>query len=152
MALRLRRDREEGRRGRRLAGEERCGEEGRCDGRRHRCLLSRGWPRRSSPSTVGLDAAQQSAPVHTPLHAPPRRGQAARRYSTDPVLVRPDDHARWEQGAEVTAVAVVVVLVEFDHAKTYYIGAPSESVEQDVMHSYSMAFGGGGFAISYPAA
>uniref|UniRef100_A0A0E0G7A7 Fringe-like glycosyltransferase domain-containing protein n=1 Tax=Oryza nivara TaxID=4536 RepID=A0A0E0G7A7_ORYNI len=47
---------------------------------------------------------------------------------------------------------MVAVLNKFDHAKTYYIGAPSESVEQDVMHSYSMAFGGGGFAISYPAA
>ncbi|GFY96808.1 beta-1,3-N-acetylglucosaminyltransferase lunatic protein, putative [Actinidia rufa] len=31
-------------------------------------------------------------------------------------------------------------------------GANSESVEQDVIHSYEMAFGGGGFAISYPLA
>ena len=27
-----------------------------------------------------------------------------------------------------------------------------ESVEQNVMHSYDMAFGGGGFAVSYPLA
>uniref|UniRef100_A0A0E0IW88 Uncharacterized protein n=1 Tax=Oryza nivara TaxID=4536 RepID=A0A0E0IW88_ORYNI len=52
-----------------------------------------------------------------------------KRYSTDPVLVRPDDHARWEQGAEVVAATVVVVLVEYDHAEMYYVGAPSESVE-----------------------
>lgn len=30
----------------------------------------------------------------------------------------------------------------------YYIGGVSESVEQAVVHSYSMAYGGGGFAIS----
>ncbi|KAB2598278.1 hypothetical protein D8674_001198 [Pyrus ussuriensis x Pyrus communis] len=34
----------------------------------------------------------------------------------------------------------------------YYIGGNSESVEQDVMHAYDMAFGGGGFAISYALA
>ncbi|EEF29387.1 transferase, transferring glycosyl groups, putative [Ricinus communis] len=34
----------------------------------------------------------------------------------------------------------------------YYIGGNSESVEQDVIHSYNMAYGGGGFAISYPLA
>ncbi|KAG5550281.1 hypothetical protein RHGRI_015293 [Rhododendron griersonianum] len=34
----------------------------------------------------------------------------------------------------------------------YYIGGNSESVEQDVIHSYTMAYGGGGFAISYPLA
>jgi hypothetical protein len=34
----------------------------------------------------------------------------------------------------------------------YYIGGNSESVEQDALHAYDMAFGGGGFAISYPLA
>jgi hypothetical protein len=34
----------------------------------------------------------------------------------------------------------------------YYIGGNSESVEQDVIHFYTMAYGGGGFAISYPLA
>ncbi|KDP44916.1 hypothetical protein JCGZ_01416 [Jatropha curcas] len=34
----------------------------------------------------------------------------------------------------------------------WYIGGNSESVEQDLMHAYDMAFGGGGFAISYPLA
>lgn len=40
----------------------------------------------------------------------------------------------------------------YDHRELWYIGGSSESVEQDVMHSYGMAFGGGGFAISYPLA
>lgn len=44
---------------------------------------------------------------------------------------------------------LVSVLAKYDHRQVYYIGANSESVEQDVMHSYGMAFGGGGFAVSY---
>ncbi|WMV44632.1 hypothetical protein MTR67_038017 [Solanum verrucosum] len=32
----------------------------------------------------------------------------------------------------------------------YYIGGNSESVEQNVVCSYNMAFGGGGIAISHP--
>lgn len=44
------------------------------------------------------------------------------------------------------------VLAKYDHRKMYYVGGNSESVEQDAMHAYDMAFGGGGFAISYPLA
>jgi hypothetical protein len=47
---------------------------------------------------------------------------------------------------------LVAVLRKYDHEEMYYVGAPSESVEQNVMHSYGMAFGGGGFAVSRPAA
>ncbi|KAM1612725.1 hypothetical protein ACFX15_001313 [Malus domestica] len=47
---------------------------------------------------------------------------------------------------------LVSVLARYDHDRMYYIGGNSESVEQDVMHAYDMAFGGGGFAISYPLA
>lgn len=47
---------------------------------------------------------------------------------------------------------LVSVLAKYDHNQMYYIGGNSESVEQDQMHSYGMAFGGGGFAISYPLA
>ena len=34
----------------------------------------------------------------------------------------------------------------------YYVGDNSESVEQDLIHSYSVAYGGGGYAISYALA
>lgn len=44
------------------------------------------------------------------------------------------------------------VLSKYDHNQYYYIGTNSESVEQNVLHSYGMAYGGGGFAISYPLA
>ncbi|XP_038883976.1 uncharacterized protein LOC120074940 [Benincasa hispida] len=47
---------------------------------------------------------------------------------------------------------LVSVLAKYDHNQMYYIGGNSESIEQDQMHSYGMAFGGGGFAISYPLA
>jgi hypothetical protein len=47
---------------------------------------------------------------------------------------------------------LVSVLSRYDHNQMWYIGGNSESVEQDVIHSYDMAFGGGGFALSYPLA
>ncbi|KAM2920753.1 uncharacterized protein LOC126629675 [Malus sylvestris] len=47
---------------------------------------------------------------------------------------------------------LVSVLARYDHDLTYYIGGNSESVEQNVAHAYDMAYGGGGFAISYPLA
>ena len=47
---------------------------------------------------------------------------------------------------------LVKVLAKYDHEQMWYIGGNSESVEQDVMHAYDMAFGGGGFAISRPLA
>ncbi|KAG5557818.1 hypothetical protein RHGRI_007905 [Rhododendron griersonianum] len=47
---------------------------------------------------------------------------------------------------------LVSVLSKYDHHSMYYVGGNSESVEQNVMHSYEMAFGGGGFAISYALA
>lgn len=47
---------------------------------------------------------------------------------------------------------LLTVLRKYDHNQMYYIGGNSESVEQDMIHSYDMAYGGGGFAISYPLA
>lgn len=44
---------------------------------------------------------------------------------------------------------LATVLGKYDHSEMYYVGGNSESVEQDELHSYDMAFGGGGFAISY---
>lgn len=44
------------------------------------------------------------------------------------------------------------VLRRYDHRQFYYIGSLSESHLQNIFFSYSMAYGGGGFAISYPLA
>ncbi|KAG8371390.1 hypothetical protein BUALT_Bualt13G0082800 [Buddleja alternifolia] len=47
---------------------------------------------------------------------------------------------------------VVRVLSKYDHNQYYYVGSSSESHIQNLFFSYSMAYGGGGFAISYPLA
>ncbi|EPS62175.1 hypothetical protein M569_12617, partial [Genlisea aurea] len=44
------------------------------------------------------------------------------------------------------------VLSKYDHRQMYYIGSSSESHIQNIFFSYGMAYGGGGFAISYPLA
>lgn len=47
---------------------------------------------------------------------------------------------------------LVRVLSKYDHNQNYYIGSSSESHLQNIYFSYAMAYGGGGFAISYPLA
>ncbi|XP_024523008.1 uncharacterized protein LOC112343564 [Selaginella moellendorffii] len=47
---------------------------------------------------------------------------------------------------------LVRVLAKYDPSQLVYIGATSESHAQNVAFSYDMAFGGAGFAISYPLA
>lgn len=47
---------------------------------------------------------------------------------------------------------VVRILSKYDHTQFYYVGSSSESHIQNIFFSYSMAYGGGGFAISYPLA
>ncbi|KAK9144902.1 hypothetical protein Sjap_004805 [Stephania japonica] len=47
---------------------------------------------------------------------------------------------------------LVRVLRKYDHEQYYYIGSVSESHVQNIAFSYGMAFGGGGFAISYSLA
>ncbi|XP_076881139.1 uncharacterized protein LOC143529180 [Bidens hawaiensis] len=43
---------------------------------------------------------------------------------------------------------LVRVLNKYDHNEWFYIGSRSESYDQNMQHSFNMAFGGGGFAIS----
>lgn len=47
---------------------------------------------------------------------------------------------------------LVRVLSKYDHNHFYYIGSTSESHLQNIKFSYNMAYGGGGFAMSYPLA
>lgn len=47
---------------------------------------------------------------------------------------------------------LVRVLSKYDPSEMYYIGSTSESHRQNDHFSHSMAYGGGGFAISYPLA
>ncbi|XP_022895118.1 uncharacterized protein LOC111409313 [Olea europaea var. sylvestris] len=47
---------------------------------------------------------------------------------------------------------LVKTLSKYDHGLWYYIGTNSESFAQNKVFSHEMAFGGAGFAISYPLA
>ncbi|CAN0874930.1 hypothetical protein LINGRAHAP2_LOCUS10536 [Linum grandiflorum] len=47
---------------------------------------------------------------------------------------------------------VARILNKYDHHQYYYVGSSSESHIQNIYFSYNMAYGGGGFAISYPLA
>ena len=66
------------------------------------------------------------------------------------------DNVRWfVMGDDDTVFFIdnlITVLAKYDHNQMYYIGGSSESVEQNIIHSYTMAYGGGGFAVSYPLA
>ncbi|CAA3025398.1 uncharacterized protein LOC111374732 [Olea europaea subsp. europaea] len=44
------------------------------------------------------------------------------------------------------------VLARYDHNEFFYIGMNSESHASNVYHSFDMAFGGAGYALSYPLA
>ncbi|XP_078175071.1 uncharacterized protein LOC144568575 [Carex rostrata] len=43
---------------------------------------------------------------------------------------------------------LVAMLNKYNHKEMYYIGSISESVEQTMQHSYSVAYGGAGFVVS----
>lgn len=47
---------------------------------------------------------------------------------------------------------VAGTLGKYDWERWFYVGANSESLVQNSKNSFDMAFGGGGFAISYPLA
>ncbi|CAA2988068.1 uncharacterized protein LOC111394066 [Olea europaea subsp. europaea] len=47
---------------------------------------------------------------------------------------------------------LVDVLAKYDHNKYFYIGMNSESHASNVYHSFNMAFGGAGYALSFPLA
>ncbi|XP_071698340.1 uncharacterized protein [Rutidosis leptorrhynchoides] len=66
------------------------------------------------------------------------------------------DNVRWFVMGDDDTVFItdnlVRVLNKYDHNQFYYIGSLSESHLQNIYFSYGMAYGGGGFAISYPLA
>ncbi|XP_058092241.1 uncharacterized protein LOC131238609 [Magnolia sinica] len=47
---------------------------------------------------------------------------------------------------------LAVTLGKYDWDGWYYVGGNSEGLEQNLKNSFGMAFGGGGFAVSYPLA
>ncbi|KAL3499309.1 hypothetical protein ACH5RR_038402 [Cinchona calisaya] len=67
-----------------------------------------------------------------------------------------NENVRWFVMGDDDTVFVtenlVRILNKYDHNQYYYIGGVSESHLQNIYFSYGMAYGGGGFAISYPLA
>ena len=67
-----------------------------------------------------------------------------------------DKGVRWYVMADDDTVLVVDNLVRvlgnYDHTKYLYIGANSECVKSNFDFSFDMAFGGAGYALSYPLA
>lgn len=65
-----------------------------------------------------------------------------------------DKDVRWYVMGDDDTVFFVDNLVEllrrYDHTKYYYIGGVSECVKSNFDFSFEMAFGGAGFALSYP--
>ncbi|CAI9769581.1 unnamed protein product [Fraxinus pennsylvanica] len=66
------------------------------------------------------------------------------------------DDVRWivlgDDDTFFFAENLVRVLSKYDHNQFYYVGKSSETHKQNIHFSYNMAYGGAGFAISYPLA
>lgn len=138
------------------------------------------WPRRQSylnlwysPNTTRALAFLDSPPPNTTTTSPPVviSGDASRFPYTFPgglrsairvarvvkeAVDRNETDVRWFVFGDDDTVFfvenVVRVLAKYDHNRWYYLGSNSESYDQNEKYSFEMAFGGGGFAISYSLA
>ncbi|KAJ3700252.1 hypothetical protein LUZ61_003957 [Rhynchospora tenuis] len=110
------------------------------------------WPDKDPPYRISRDASRYGKA------APASRIANIVVEAYELVSLEPGkDKVRWfVMGDDDTVFFpenLVTVLQKYNHEQMYYVGMPSETVGQDIaLHAYGMAFGGGGFAISYPAA
>ncbi|GAB2299765.1 hypothetical protein Dimus_033819 [Dionaea muscipula] len=116
------------------------------------------WPDKSPPYRVSSGPGwlmKRLGSYKTPRPRP-SSDRIARIVKESFEVVAKDDEVRWfVMGDDDTVFFkenLVEVLLRYDHRQMWYVGGVSESVEQDVLHSYGTAFGGGGFAVSYPLA
>ncbi|KAL7113901.1 hypothetical protein ACP275_04G088000 [Erythranthe tilingii] len=72
------------------------------------------------------------------------------------VVQNDEEDVRWYVMADHDTVFMIDNLVEilskYDHTKYYYIGMNSECIVSNIVFSFEMAFGGAGYALSYPLA
>ncbi|KAG6725925.1 hypothetical protein I3842_02G054500 [Carya illinoinensis] len=65
-----------------------------------------------------------------------------------------DEDVRWYVMADDDTILfvdnLVKVLAKYNHSKYYYIGSNSECIKSNFDFSFEMAFGGAGYALSYP--
>ncbi|KAK1353997.1 DUF604 domain-containing protein [Heracleum sosnowskyi] len=66
------------------------------------------------------------------------------------------DDVRWYVIADDDTILfinnVAEVLRKYDHSKYFYVGMHSECTDSNALFSFNMAFGGAGYALSYPLA
>jgi hypothetical protein len=109
------------------------------------------WPSSSPPFRVSQDTSTYQ---EYNKHANPHAIRMARIIFE---LFREENKGvRWYIMADDDTIFfldnLVEVLGRYDHNKYFYIGSNSECVASNFDHSYGMAFGGAGFALSYPLA
>ncbi|CAK9164699.1 unnamed protein product [Ilex paraguariensis] len=109
------------------------------------------WPSYSPPFRVSEDTSKFE--VYS-QHAAPSIIKIVRMILE--TFREEDEGVRWYVMADDDTVFVVDNLVEvlakYNHTKYLYIGGHSECIKSNVDHSFEMAFGGGGYALSYPLA
>lgn len=109
------------------------------------------WPSTSPPFRVSEDTSRFK---EYDRHGNPYTIRTARMILE--TIKEGFDDVRWIVKADDDSALfvdnLVEVLAKYDHDSYYYIGGNSECVGQNDQHSFNMAFGGAGFAISYPLA
>lgn len=107
------------------------------------------WPQTSPPFRLNDDATK--LPVYPKL-ANPIEARIFRSV-LDSFRLGDNKDVRWfVVGDDDTVFFVdnlVGVLAKYDHTKRYYVGMYSEAVISNFLFSFDMAYGGGGYALSY---
>ncbi|CAN6810875.1 unnamed protein product [Brassica oleracea] len=72
----------------------------------------------------------------------------------DTYKLKQNDGVRWyvmgDDDSLLFVDNIVDVLSKYDHTKKHYIGMFSETIKSNVRFSFDMAYGGAGYALSYP--
>ncbi|KAL1546323.1 hypothetical protein AAHA92_22934 [Salvia divinorum] len=114
------------------------------------------WPATSPPYRVSADTRRFKYTNWYGSRSAVRIARIVKESFETAAAGEGEGEARWFVMGDDDSVFFTENLVEllnrYDHREMYYIGGSSESVEQNVVHSYAMAYGGGGFAVSYPLA
>ncbi|KAF5744573.1 hypothetical protein HS088_TW07G00147 [Tripterygium wilfordii] len=109
------------------------------------------WPSTSPPFRVSEDIARYKQYHH---HKMPNAVRLARVVLE--TLGEENRGVRWYIMADDDTVFfvdnLVEVLAKYDHRKYFYVGMNSECVSSNLAHSFDMAFGGAGYAMSFPLA
>lgn len=109
------------------------------------------WPSSSPPYRVSEDTSRYNA---YNKHGMPHAIRMVRVILE--TFREENKDVRWYvMGDDDTVLFVnnlVEVLARYDHRKYFYIGMNSECITSNFAHSYAMAFGGAGYALSYPLA